>query len=177
MYIYTRGQCSNNLRTLERVFRQDTGPRWTDWMNNDYYWIRICFLYPHSYHKTGKCVFSVSSLYMSEFLDSLWSNRANQSDSTSTAGNRLRWLHSTSNGDNQVTNYSPVMPSSLFSFTFAQTPTGTEWQIELPNHNCAQPPASGNIMEAFNYASNYTGSWQLSCTHFYSLISPSVMQA
>lgn len=49
-------------------------------------------------------------------------SRANQSDSTSTAGNRLSWLHSTSNGDNQVTNYSPVMPSSLFSFYVCPDP-------------------------------------------------------
>lgn len=56
----------------------------------------------------------------------------------------------------------PALPSPPFSF---HPPGGNEWQIKPQRCNPAQPPASTNIMEAFNYASNYTGCWWLSRTH------------
>lgn len=63
-----------------------------------------------------------------------------------------------SSGDNQPIAIPRVALVFIQLSHLAQAPPGgSEWQIKPQRCNSAQPPVSVNIMEAFNYASNYTG--------------------
>lgn len=56
-------------------------------------------------------------------------------------------------------NYSPGLRLLFIQLShLIQTPAGSEWQIGAQSHNSAHRPVSADIMKAFNYATDYTGS-------------------